>query len=619
MIKKIRSLEFILLIILIQFLVIMNFGYAEYSPSGYGTVNQPSLVDYYQAIVPENTVITAAKHPPTKSDITKWEDPIWDDLGWSIAKDSAAFGSQIHIPGAYSGFNGMLFYLNVLEKNKDKLKEFEDKYGITDFWLSVLPHEPLEPASVSSSSSSKLAQAKIETPVVSLPTSGISSDASSYGSINSVVEKSIESVPTNKPPVTQPVDPQPTAAADAFSVGTQQSNVRWLETSPTDISQSNSQTKSQSSQKKFAKGDRIEVTDSLNVRDSPGLSSGTVTSTKAAGSTATVLSGPYFKDDFTWWEVQYDDGTTGYSQEKRLELVQTSASNQPPASSRSKYELESNLREPAQTATQSTNAKFSKGDRIEVTDSLNVRDAPGLSSGTVISTKSAGNTATVLSGPYYRDDFTWWEVRYEDGTTGYSQEKRLELAQTSASSQTPAVQPVDPPTVTEPIDQPDDFAFGDNQQIEDSAYVNQIPSSNSESIHRDSSGGPLTGQVQLELSLRNENGNPAPAGTKVLIEDGSGNYVKANLDSNGYALVYGDPGTWTITADAPGYATNTGYTSVSSESSHSSFRMNLQEGGTNDQAPSVNSPIYSTIFSFSCRSACEFSGNKSLSGDRSEK
>jgi hypothetical protein len=87
-----------------------------------------------------------------------------------------------------------------------------------------------------------------------------------------------------------------------------------------------------------------------------------------------------------------------------------------------------------QTA-RSTNTKFSKGANIEVTDSLNVRDAPGTSSGTIISTKFAGNTATVLSGPYYADDFTWWEVQYDDGTKGFSQEKRLELMPTNTVGQ----------------------------------------------------------------------------------------------------------------------------------------------------------------------------------------
>ena len=86
--------------------------------------------------------------------------------------------------------------------------------------------------------------------------------------------------------------------------------------------------------------------------------------------------------------------------------------------------------ESSKDSIQLKNEKFSAGDKVVVTDNLNVRDAPGLSSSTVISSKVAGTLATILSEqPVYADDFAWWQIQYDDGTIGWSQEKRLELKQ----------------------------------------------------------------------------------------------------------------------------------------------------------------------------------------------
>jgi hypothetical protein len=217
-----------------------------------------------------------------------------------------------------------------------------------------------------------------------------------------------ETTQTTSQPVTQPVNQPP-------------------------VTQETTQTTSQPVSTKFSVGAKVEVTDSLNVRNAPGTSSGTVTSTKTAGSTAKVLSGPYNVDGFTWWEVQYDDGTKGYSEDKRLELM---PANQPsvtqplvdkqPVTTSPTDTSNSNTQGTAPITSQSTNTKFPIGAKIATTNVLNVRNAPGTSSSTIISTKTTGSTGTTIAGPIYADGFTWWQIQYDDGTTGWSEDKRLE-------------------------------------------------------------------------------------------------------------------------------------------------------------------------------------------------
>lgn len=81
--------------------------------------------------------------------------------------------------------------------------------------------------------------------------------------------------------------------------------------------------------KSFQKGDKVATTDLLNVRSEPGLPADDyhdtrISEPKGKGSTGIILSDePIYADGFAWWKIQYDDGTIGWSQDKRLELQQT--------------------------------------------------------------------------------------------------------------------------------------------------------------------------------------------------------------------------------------------------------------------------------------------------------
>ena len=127
------------------------------------------------------------------------------------------------------------------------------------------------------------------------------------------------------------------------------------------------------------------------------------------------------------------DSFDAYSEGKRLAAEAFAAkyqSTQP--SSEIAQGLEPITQTIAASSSESTAKNFKKGDRIETTDLLNVRSEPGLpedgSQDTRISApKSKGNTGTILNDqPVYADGFAWWKIQYDDGTIGWSQDKRLE-------------------------------------------------------------------------------------------------------------------------------------------------------------------------------------------------
>ncbi|MDD4651281.1 MAG: hypothetical protein PHQ34_03530, partial [Methanothrix sp.] len=103
--------------------------------------------------------------------------------------------------------------------------------------------------------------------------------------------------------------------------------------------------------KDFKKGDEVVTTDLLNVRSEPGLPADSahdtrISEAKGKGSTGIILNDqPIYADGFAWWKIQYDDGTIGWSQDKRLELQQ--------------IETQETVQQEKQPETQDTlNAKF---------------------------------------------------------------------------------------------------------------------------------------------------------------------------------------------------------------------------------------------------------------------
>lgn len=65
---------------------------------------------------------------------------------------------------------------------------------------------------------------------------------------------------------------------------------------------------------------RVEITEPLNVRPSAGTS-GDPLWVADAGDQGTVISGPEEADGYTWWELVFDDGSSGFVIEEYLEVV----------------------------------------------------------------------------------------------------------------------------------------------------------------------------------------------------------------------------------------------------------------------------------------------------------
>lgn len=70
----------------------------------------------------------------------------------------------------------------------------------------------------------------------------------------------------------------------------------------------------------FIKGDRIEATSNINVRQQP-YGSATIVTTQKIGSQGTILNGPYFSGGMWWWKVTWDVGGNGWSAENLIKKI----------------------------------------------------------------------------------------------------------------------------------------------------------------------------------------------------------------------------------------------------------------------------------------------------------
>jgi hypothetical protein len=59
------------------------------------------------------------------------------------------------------------------------------------------------------------------------------------------------------------------------------------------------------------------------------------------------------------------------------------------------------------------------GSSVRATANVNCRSSP-TTSGSIIKTMPSGSTGTVIRGPVAADGYVWWQIRWSDGTTGWS-------------------------------------------------------------------------------------------------------------------------------------------------------------------------------------------------------
>ena len=71
-------------------------------------------------------------------------------------------------------------------------------------------------------------------------------------------------------------------------------------------------------------GSRVKTTDMLKVRSGAGTSQSWINNI-APYTGGKVIAGPKYSDGYTWWHIQYDNGTSGWSVENWLQVVSSGA------------------------------------------------------------------------------------------------------------------------------------------------------------------------------------------------------------------------------------------------------------------------------------------------------
>jgi uncharacterized protein YgiM (DUF1202 family) len=142
----------------------------------------------------------------------------------------------------------------------------------------------------------------------------------------------------------------------------------------------------------FAVGDVVTVaTDALNLRDDATLSGGAV-DVLGSGAVGTVLAGPIDADGYAWYQLDVD-GVTGWAVRDFLAYGALTDAT--------------------------TDTSDTPGAALLVnTDSLNVRDAAGLS-GPVLETLVTGESVTATGATDTVDGYDWAEVQTAAGTVGW--------------------------------------------------------------------------------------------------------------------------------------------------------------------------------------------------------
>ena len=146
----------------------------------------------------------------------------------------------------------------------------------------------------------------------------------------------------------------------------------------------------------FAIGDRAAVGDGpVNLRSAAGTGNAVVTVLQT-GDTLSVTGGPSAADGYTWYAVTTSSSNSGWVASDFLKKL-----------------------------------GFARGDVVTVTtDSLNIRDAAGLTS-TVVSTVHQGTTAVIKGGPTSADNRDWYQIDVSGVASGWAAAEYLALSDAS--------------------------------------------------------------------------------------------------------------------------------------------------------------------------------------------
>lgn len=128
--------------------------------------------------------------------------------------------------------------------------------------------------------------------------------------------------------------------------------------------------------------------------DSPG---GKQIGTKKVGDKGTIVGGPVTIGSDKYWQVKFEDGSTGWMLEKDIANL--------PQQSIPMKDIPTLVGTPVETSVETP-----------------VYAEPGVD---LIATEKAGAKATIIEGPIFKDGVKYWHVKFEDGKEGWVPESNL--------------------------------------------------------------------------------------------------------------------------------------------------------------------------------------------------
>jgi N-acetyl-anhydromuramyl-L-alanine amidase AmpD/beta-N-acetylglucosaminidase len=143
----------------------------------------------------------------------------------------------------------------------------------------------------------------------------------------------------------------------------------------------------------FAVGDVVRTTAAANARTEPTVTDNVV-HTNPEGVRGAIKRGPERADGFEWYEIGYENGVVGWTVAAKHDDGVT---------------------------------EFLHEQRVATTADLNVRDDHSLDAPTVW-TAPEGSGGYVRAGPQEANGYTWWQVAFNSGLTGWCVAEHLDAA-----------------------------------------------------------------------------------------------------------------------------------------------------------------------------------------------
>ncbi len=82
-------------------------------------------------------------------------------------------------------------------------------------------------------------------------------------------------------------------------------------------------------------------------------------------------------------------------------------------------------------AAATSTANFSRGERVMVVATVNVRSG---ADGPILTQETRGSTGTLVGGPINANGYTWWQINYDNGKSGWTAEDFLQSPNVSLQS-----------------------------------------------------------------------------------------------------------------------------------------------------------------------------------------